>query len=152
MLRRLIVVLTALALAVAGVLPSQAAVKKPKPINFSYEVSLSPDPTGNATARQGDGCRNLLATGKNLRPFTVPAAGRLKITLTAPDPVGKGIAFDWDLWLMEADGATAAQSNSEFASEAIDVKFKKKIPLSIQVCQLSGLPAKGKVTVNFVYA
>jgi len=91
-MRRLFVLLSVIALGVIGGLPSEAATKKkPKPIEFSYVVSLSPDPSGNATTKQGDGCRNLLAQGKNLRPFTAPAAGRLKITLVAADPVGKGI-------------------------------------------------------------
>lgn len=156
MTRRL-TTLVALALAAGvAVAPAEAAPKpkpKPKPINFSYDVSLVPDPTGNATHLQGNGCRNLLPPGKNIRPFTVPAAGRLKITLVAPDPVGKGIVFDWDLYLMEKSGTAAALSNSEFAHELIDVKYKKKSPpLTIEVCQLSGLPATGKVTVNFVYA
>lgn len=157
-MRRTLALTVVAATAVGSLLPAQAATKakpKPKPITFTYEVSLSPDPTAQVTGQVKPACAGLLPQGKNDRAFTVPAAGRLKISLTAPEPAGHPAGHgvdDWDLYALNSTGTVEGESSTEFAVELIDVKFKKKTPLTIEVCELVGLPGTGKITVTFTYA
>lgn len=135
-------------------LPSQAAVKnKPKPIKGTYTVSLLPDPSYEALATAGRaGCAGLSPKGKDSRPFAVPAAGSLAVSLVSADPTGGAapVGFDWDLYLVDAGGEVVAESSSPAASEQVTVGFKHKQAVSMVVCNNTGEPS-GTVSYTFTY-
>lgn len=152
MLRRLLVLLTVLALAGVGMLPSQAAAKKKPPnIEKSYDLTLNPDPTGEVVGNVKDGCAGLIAGSQNKHPFTVPAAGKLVVHLLSPDPTGKQLLLDWDFYLLGADGTLIDSANGLGGDEATTTTFRKKTPLSIWACNMTGNPA-AHVTISFKYA
>ncbi|MCW2545104.1 MAG: hypothetical protein JWM40_2656 [Frankiales bacterium] len=151
---RRLTALLALALATGlAVAPADAAVKKkpkPKDIKGSYTLNLMPDPTGEVTGNVKDGCSGLLASGRDNHPFTVPAAGKLYVHLVSVDPTGHGVT-DWDLWLVHSDGHFIDQSHDATSDEETTTIFKKKTPITIQVCNLLGQQA-ATVTYVFKYA
>lgn len=161
-MRRILILLTVIALGALGGMPSEAATKrKPAPIKKSYTLKLTPDPTGNATGAVpgSKGCSNLNPTGKSTdkRNFIVPAAGKLTIKLNSPDPLHAVprkllIGTDWDLWLMDTKGAEIASAHTQYSQESINnLVFKKRTVVNIQVCNLAG-QEDGKVDILFVYA
>lgn len=150
MLRRVVVLLVVLALAGVGVLPSDAAVKKKPPYKGSYTLTLYPDPTEEVLSLRGEGCQNVLPFGVDRRPFTVPGAGKLTITLVSPDPTGKGLT-DWDFTLMAPDGTAAMAGNGGSSNELATATFKKKGTYELQVCNLLG-STTGTVSWVFKYA
>jgi hypothetical protein len=153
MLRRLTLVITALAVAVVGIAPSHAAAPKKKKPNITghYDVKLTPDPTQDVMTNVKDGCNGLTGKGTDNHPFTVPAAGKLTVSLVSPDPTNKGVT-DWALWLMDKDGVAIAHSDSAGSNEQTpDVVFKKKQSFVIQVCNIAG-QQDGHVSFVFKYA
>jgi hypothetical protein len=147
--RRPLAAVAALAALAVAVVPAQAATKKPKPIKGSYELTLPPDPTGQTAAVLGEGCTGVVPPSQDKHPFTVPARGRFDIVLDSPDPTGAGVT-DWDLYLLDADGAIVSSSTSEFSHEQLSLKLKKKQGLTIWVCNLLGQPS-GTVRYTFTY-
>lgn len=139
---------------VAGLaaVPSQAATrKKPKPITGSYTLTLPPDPTKEAGSVTGDpGCSGALPSSKDSHPFTLPAAGTLKVTLDVDDATGRdAVGVDWDLYLME-DGAEAASSDAGTGHETVLMKVRRKTTVTIDACNLTGQPT-AKVAYTFTY-
>jgi len=153
--RRLLVTLAvATASASALSLPSQAAVKakpKPKPIKGSYTVTLLPDPSKEATTEAGmDGCSGLSPAAVDRHAFTAPAAGTLTVHLSSPNPAGSTPAgFDWDLYTYDASGLLSSSDGATGTEETVD-GFKKKTPVTIEVCNLDGEPS-ATVTYTFTY-
>ncbi len=151
--RRLTVTFAVAAVATTALtLPSQAAVKKkPAPIKGSYTVNLVPDPTKEATSLTADGCSGLSPAAVDRHAFTVPAAGTLEVTLEGDDPA-KGSApagFDWDLYTYDASGLLGASDGATAAEQTVD-NFKKKTPVTIEVCNLDGLP-DAVISYTFTY-
>lgn len=148
--RRLILSMSVLVVAGMATVPSQAATKKKAPVKGTYAVNLVSDPTTEALNTAGkDGCVGLSPAGKDSHPFTVPGAGKLRVVLDGSD-ASSGKAFDWDLYLVDADGNTYSSSNGPTAHEETTDVFKKKMALTIQVCNLIGTPA-GTVSYTFTY-
>ena len=153
MSRRPVVALALLVAAAASTVPAHAAAKKPKPIKGSYTVTLLPDPTPNATNLVGkDGC-GVLASGQDKHPFTVPAKGTLNVVLDSVNPVPDNPAggTDWDLYVLDSDGAIMDSSTGGTAHETTTDKFKKKSSVTFWVCNLAGAPS-GTVSYTFTYA
>lgn len=151
MARRILIVITALAVTAVGVVPSQAAAKKKKPdFKGSYSVTLYPDPTEDVLGLNG-GCNGKSPMGTDKRPFTVPGAGKLMINLVSPDPTGKGVT-DWDLYLKNSDDVYVGDGgNGGGSNEILTATFKKKETFELQICNLLGSPS-GTVSWVFKYA
>jgi hypothetical protein len=152
MTRRLTLLIALIAVAVSGVVPSQAAVKKKHPdYKGSYDVTLTPDPTQDVMGAAKPGCNGLTGKGTDKHPFTVPAAGKLTVHLVSPDPTNKG-ATDWALWLIDKDGVEIDHSDGAGSDEQTsDTVFRKKQSFEIQVCNIAG-QQQGHVTFVFKYA
>lgn len=153
MKRRTAVVVAALTVAAVGAVPSQAAVKKkPKPITGSYTLNLPPDPSKDVTSTaEMAGCSGLLPTAVDHHAFTLPAAGTLTVKLDGDDPA-KGAApagFDWDLYLVDAEGI-ASESDGATGHEEALMSVKKKTSITIDACNLNGTP-NAVVKYTFVY-
>jgi hypothetical protein len=151
--RRLTSCAALLAVAALSTAPAHAATKKkakPKPIDKTYTVSLLPDPTLEASGQIGDGCASLNPASQDKHPFTVPAAGTLKVVLDSADPTGTGNT-DWDLYVLDSDGSILDSSHGGSSHEETLDKFKKKNPVTIWVCNLIGQP-DGTVHYTFTYA
>jgi hypothetical protein len=148
-MRRPVVALAVLAVATAGVLPAQAAKAKPKPVTGSYPLTLYPDPSPNAT----DADCGVLPMSIDKHPFTVPAAGKLEIDLVSKDatPSASPVHNDWDLYVLDNAGNTLDSAFTEFASEHTSTKFKKRTPVVIRVCNITG-QTSGKVSFRFTYS
>ena len=122
-----------------------APKKKPKPITKTYTATAPlPDPTN--VSGDYSVCAQRVPQSFHTEVFKVPAAGRLKISLT-------DYQVDWDLLLMDADRVEIAGSGSGGTGgpEVIEVKLKKAQTVSIVACNWSGGPT-GKVTYTFTYA
>ena len=153
MLRRITVLITVLAVAAIGLMPSYAAVKKAKHPGWkgSYTLTLYPDPTTEVYGQLSkEGCLGLSPKGKDIRSFTVPAAGKLTMSLISPDPTNKGLT-DWDLWLITASGTTVDASHGSTSNEQVIHTFKSKTTFNVQVCNLIGTTS-GTVSWVFKYA
>jgi len=154
MRRSLTTAVAVLTVATLAAVPSQAAVKKkPKPIKGSYTLQLPPDPTPNVFINAPgapDGCLGVLPVSIDNHPFTVPAAGTLKVVLDSVSPIPDNPAGpDWDLWLYDSSGFLAG-SHSATDHEEVVLKFKKKTPVTFQVCNLTGTP-DATVSYTFTY-
>jgi hypothetical protein len=140
---RTVAVTSLVAVAAAGTLtPALAAPKDKKPITKTYTATApTPDPTPIA----GDICDPLLPSAKHEEPFTVPAAGTLKVTAKHE--------IDWALALLDGKGKRLAESDSSdlVAQEAMQVKFKKKTDVVIRACNFAGAPT-AEITYVFTYA
>src|SRR4051794_19808634 len=103
-----------------AVVPAHAA--GPKQIKGSYDVTLPPNPTLEATGVTDDGCDSSpITAGMDDHPFKVPAAGTLQVVLDSPDPTGTN-KTDWDLYILDADreiidSSHAASSHEETFSK-----------------------------------
>ena len=146
--------LAVLAAVAVSASPSHAATKKRKPpIKGAYTVTLMPDPSANvlSTAGQSDMCGANTAA-QDRHAFTVPAAGYFAVTLDAQDPKpGTPYVFDWDVFLLDANGDSLADGNSGEAHEEIGAKFKKGQQVTILSCNLNGVP-NAAVSYVFTYA
>jgi len=139
-----------IAVAALGIAPAHAAVKKPKPITKSYQLTLPPDPTPNATNTAGmPGCTGISPASADKHAFTVPAKGTLKVVLDSPDPTSTGNT-DWDLYVLDSDGSILDSSHGGSSHEETFDKFKKKNPVTFWVCNLLGQP-DATVTYTFTY-
>lgn len=152
MSRRTAVLVTAASLVLAGAaVPSYAAKAKPKPIKGSYTVTLTPDPTKEATSLTTDGCSGLSPAAVDRHAFTAPAAGTLTVDLVAEDPAKGALpaGFDWDLYTLDASGILNAGDGATGTEQTVD-SFKKKTPMTIEVCNLDGLP-NATISYTFTY-
>jgi hypothetical protein len=150
MSRRPAVALAVLTAAAVSVVPAHAATK-PKPVKGSYNVTLYPDPSPDVVGqvKTAPVC-GTLPQSMDKHPLTVPGAGKLKVHLTSADPApaAEPLLFDWDLYVLDGDGAVIDSSHSEFATEETNTKLKKKTALTILVCNLTGEPA-GSVSFSY---
>jgi hypothetical protein len=147
---RLTTCVSVLAVAALTLAPAHAAPKKkPKPIDKTYTLNLPPDPTGETGGLPTfpDGCSGVNPASQDKRPFTVPAKGSLKVVLDSPDPTGHGLT-DWDLYLLDRDGSVLDSSHGGTSHEETLDKFKRKNPVTIEVCNLAGQPS---ATVHYVF-
>jgi hypothetical protein len=81
----------------------------------------------------------------------LPAAGSFQVKLSSEDPT-KGAApagADWDLYVYD-NGGLLGSSTSPYAAEEVLVSVKKKTPVRIVVCNLTGLP-DADVNYTFTY-
>ena len=152
--RRLALSLTVITVGLVATLPSEAArpKPKPKPIKGSYSVMLPPDPSKEATSTlEMPGCSGLSPASVNHRAFTAPAAGTLVVKLLGGDPTnGKaGAGFDWDLYVMDRQGELSAGDGATSQETAV-ATFKRRTTVSIDVCNLNGLP-EAKISYTFTY-
>lgn len=143
--RRRTVTAAALLIAALGAAPASAG--SAKTIKGSYKVTLTPDPTAEATGLVSDGCSAINPAAIDNHAFTVPGAGTLAVVLDAPDPAGSP-ATDWDLYLVDPDGTVNSGSAGMSSHEEATAKFKKGQKLTIQVCNLAGAP---NGTVSYVF-
>ena len=143
-------VLTAAGLAASPA--SLAAPKKKPPIKGTYKVTLPPDPSANvlSTAGQGGQC-GANPRSQDKHPFTVPAAGTLRVTIDAADySPGTPYVFDWDLFVNDAQGELGAGNTGEAHDEVL-LRLKKKADVTFLACNLNGVP-DATVTYTFTYA
>ncbi|MFN2523345.1 MAG: hypothetical protein ABR614_08575 [Mycobacteriales bacterium] len=142
--------LTALPLLAVALTVAPAHAAKPKVIKGSYDVTLAPNPTLEATGQIGDGCdTSPIPTGTDDHDFKVPAAGTLTVTLDSKDPSGSG-STDWDLYILDAGRNVINSSHGATSHEETVDKFKKAEPVILQVCNLAGSP-DATVTWTFTY-
>lgn len=155
MSRRPVLAVALIAAAAISAAPAHAAKPKPKPITGSYDLTLYPDATVDVVG-QVPGSSPVCGTlpqSMDKHPFTVPAAGKLVVDLVSPDPTpaASPLHADWDLYLLDSSGAVVDSSHSEFATEHTEDKFKKKTPLTLLVCNVTG-ETTGTVKYSFTYA
>jgi hypothetical protein len=148
--------LTCAALAVVtavAVTPAHAATKKKRVLKGSYTVNVNPNPAVEVLGQVNDGCDQTVPGGADNHPFTVPAAGTLKVVLEGEDPSGGAapVGPDWDLYLLDSDGTVYDSSTDPNAHEVTSDKFKKKQTVTIQACNLLGTP-NATVSYTFTYA
>ena len=141
--------------AVAGLLVVPAgAAKKPKVIRGSYHLTTSPNPGLELIQFAKGGCDQTVPVGADNHPFTVPAPGTLHVVLQGNDPT-KGAAplgagFDWDLFILDRDGMEIDSDGNPGAHEETVDSFRTRQPLTIQACNLTGMP-DATVTWTFTY-
>ena len=126
-------VLLAVTAAVAGgvvALPATAAPPKPMTQKFTFT-----DPTPDATATAGDaiGCDGLLPNEAGVE-FTVPAAGKLKVSMVTTG--------DWALEVRDPKGRILGSSDGGIPTdqESVSVKVKAAGTYTVLPCNLGGLP------------
>lgn len=150
--RRLTSCAALLAVAALSAVPAQAATRKakPKPIKGSYHLTTNPNPTIEATGFVNDGCDQTVPGGADNHPFTIPAAGTLTVVLQGSDPTGGATPAgpDWDLFILDSDGSLLDSSSEANAHEETTDRFKKKQKVTIQACNLLGIP---DATVSYVF-
>lgn len=135
--------------------PALAAKAKPKPITGTYAISnVTPDPTYEAA--MDPGCSGSLPGGKDIHPFTVPAAGTLQVVLDGDDPTKGGVGTpvgslgpDWDLYVSSPAGVEG-ESTGGSSHEEVVVSFKGKTEVTFDACNNTGAP-NAKVTYTFTY-
>ena len=133
-------VLSATALAAAGALALPSAAAPPKPITKTYTATAVPSGIGMVNY-----CDGLPTThDKHFEPFNAPAKGSLKVSMTAS-------AGDWDIFLLDASGATIAESATiGLDPETYAFKVKKAQKLSLMTCNAVGGPT-AEVTYTFTF-
>jgi hypothetical protein len=130
-------------LAAAGLAAAPAHASGAKVIKGSYDVTLTPDPSLEASTA----CEALVPSAVDNHPLTVPRAGILSVVLDSPDPTGTGNT-DWDLEILDADGAVNSSSEGGSSHEEATAKYKKGQQITNQVCNLAGAP-NGTVSYTF---
>lgn len=120
-----------LVVGVALVTPAGAAQPKPSSQKFSFKDPTA-DPT--ATAVTGPRCDGMLFPNEAGLKFTAPAAGKLKVSLTATG--------DWGLEVLDAKGRLLGSSDGDTPEdqEAVSVKLKAAGTYTILPCNFGGLP------------
>jgi len=152
--RRLVTCASLAAVAALGVAPAHAATtKKPKPLHGSYHLTTNPNPAVEAIEQVTDTCDQTVPGGVDNHPFTVPGKGTLHIVLEGSDPTGGAtpIGPDWDLFILDSDGSALDESRGNASHEETSDKFKRKQQITIQACNMLGLP-DATVTWTFTYA
>ena len=127
---------------------SAAPAVKPKThvMKGSYDLTLLPDPTVEATDVTGTNCANINPQSADLHPLNLPAKGLLHVVLDSPDP--SGAALDWDLYLLDAQGNELGESTDASSHEEIITPAKGRV--TIKACNLMGAPT-ATVTYNYTY-
>jgi hypothetical protein len=152
--RRLVTCASLVAVAALGIAPAHAATrKKPKPIHGSYHLTTPPNPTVEVTGELNGGCDQTVPGGADNHAFTIPAAGTLAVVLQGSDPTGGAapVGPDWDLFILDSDGSVLDSSGGAGAHEETSDRFKKKQKVTIQACNLMGIP-DATVSYTFTYA
>ena len=145
---------TALTVAIAAATATSAvgasAATKPRThvIKGSYDLTLLPDPTVEATDQTGTSCANVNPEAADLHPLNLPARGLLHVVLDGTDPSGQ--ALDWDLYLLDAQGNEIGVSNGSTSHEEIYLPGAGKGKVTIKACNLAGAPT-ATVTYKFTY-
>lgn len=143
--RRLALLSGAALLAVGAFAPAQAA---PAKVAGSYKLTLQPDPLINAfSLADMKNCTHVRAESTDKRTIKMPRAGKLKVNLESPDPAGRGLVFDWDMYLLDDKGATLGSGTSAGPFEEVQVTLKKATPVTFIVCNLTGTN-EGKVSYS----
>ena len=146
-MRRAIVVAVS-ATAVAAVATAGSAVAQPaakaKTLKGTYNVTLVPDPTMEATGQLGRHCANVDPASVNNHPLTLPGKGTLTVALSSTDPTGN---LDWDLYLLDAKGNVVGTSDSPSAQEQIVTRAGAG-KVTIRACNLMGQPS---ATVKYAF-
>ena len=144
---RTIVPLAAVAVLTAGAfLPASAAAPK---LAGSYKLTLQPDPTIQVLTEAGmANCTSTRKESSDRRTFTVPAAGRFKVNLDAPDPLGRSTGFDWDMYLLDDKGTVLGDGVTAGPKEEVTITLKRKTAVTIAVCNITG-QTDGTVTYVF---
>ncbi len=139
-MRRVVLTATAFMAIGALALPSSAAPPR-KPITKTYTATAAPSGVGLALL-----CTGLpTPTDKHREPFTAPAAGTLKVTLS-------GAVGDWDLVLLDAADETINESAALGpGDESYSQKIKKAGAFTILSCNGLGGPT-ATVTYTFTFA
>jgi hypothetical protein len=139
MTRRLTLLVSALAVAGLAAAPAHAGGA----IKGSYDVTLTPDPSLEVS----EVCEAVIPSAVDNHHFKVPGPGTLTVVLDSPDPTGTG-STDWDLYILDADGAVNSAADGGTSHEEAAAKFKKAAAVTIQVCNLAGAP---NGTVSYVF-
>ena len=136
----------AVATIATAVSASAAPAKKAKAhvVKGSYDVTLLPDPTVEATDQTGTNCANVNPESVDLHPLSLPGKGMLHVVLDGTDPTGQ--ALDWDLYLLDAHGNDIGESTGASSHEEIIAPAKGKV--TIKACNLMGAPT---ATVTYAY-
>lgn len=146
-MRRALVVAVS-ATAVAAIATAGSAVAQPtakaKTLKGSYNVTLAPDPTMEATGQLGKHCANVDPASVDNHPLTLPGKGMLTVALSSTDPSGN---LDWDLYLVDAKGNVVGMSDSPSAQEQIITRAGKG-RVTIRACNLMGQPT---ATVKYAF-
>ncbi len=121
--------------------PSALAAPRKKPITGAYKATASmPDPT-NFVPGKYPVCAMNVPGSFDTHPFTIPAAGTLRVEMS-------GFTGDWDMLLLDPDKEVAGESgNGPAEDEATDVSFKKATKITIVACNWAGTP-----TANVKYS
>jgi len=137
---------TAAAVATAGAAAAQPSGThaKAKVMKGSYDVTLAPDPTMEATGAAGMECKNIDPASADNHALALPAKGMLKVDLVSDDPTGR---TDWDLWLLDSHGNILTGSHGATATEEINIRAGKG-KVTIRSCNLAGQPS---ATVSYVF-
>lgn len=137
--------------------PKPKPKPKPKPIVVTYNLTLYPDPTPNATGEVDASMYcGTLPSSTDKHAFVIPAAGTLKVVLDSPDPTKTvptpfgPVGTDWDLYIVDASDDVLTESASATSHEETTTTFKKKESIWITVCNLAGMP-DGTVKFTFTY-
>ena len=151
-MRRPAVTAITLAIAVATAASSVGASASTKPrkhvLKGSYDLTLLPDPTVEATDETGTSCANINPEAADLHALRLPARGLLHVVLDGTDPSGQ--ALDWDLYLLDAHGNEIGASNGSTSHEEIYLPGVGKGKVTIKACNLAGAPT-ATVTYAFTY-
>ena len=149
-MRRPAVTALTVAIAVAAAtsaVGASAATPKKHVMKGSYDLTLLPDPTVEATDQTGTSCANINPEAADVHPLSLPARGLLHVVLDGTDPSGQ--ALDWDLYLLDAHGNEIGASTGSTSHEEIFLPGVKG-KVAIKACNLAGAPT-ATVTYAFTY-
>ena len=140
------VIAAGVAVATLGSAIGASAATKPKThtLKGSYDLTLLPDPTVEATDETGTNCANINPQAADLHAVNLPGKGLLNVKLESTDPTGT--ALDWDLYLLDSKGNELGESTGASSDEQIIAPAKGKV--TIKACNLMGAPT---ATVSYVY-
>ena len=136
-MRKILIVLTTLALATTALM-SPAMAAKTKKGSFEADGIPFPEPSS--------GCNGAPETSQTLEPFKAPSNGVLEVTMVE-------FEYDWDLHVNNSDGsaiasATESQLQGAPAEEVVVVPLTKGQEVLMGPCNWAGGPA---ATVNWVF-
>lgn len=124
---RLVLAVLPVALLSVAAAPSLAA---PKTTKGSYTAAAVVDPSPNATGA----CNSTLPGGQQKDELKLPAAGRLKVDMTA-------FQGDWDLCLYSGGSLVGSSTGFvEATTETVSFKAKKAMTVVIGAANVGGGP------------